>query len=87
VKFKLDENLSPTLAAAFLAAGHEAHSVLEQAHGAVVAFMNDAIRLLEREVLSGRLWVVESGRIRMLWNGDDGLFGPVPSADTVIKAL
>jgi predicted HTH transcriptional regulator len=53
VKFKLDENLSPTLAAAFLAAGHEAHSVLEQAHGAVVAFMNDAMRLLEREVLSG----------------------------------
>jgi len=31
----LDENRSPTLAAAFLAAGHEAHSVLEQALGGV----------------------------------------------------
>jgi len=49
--------------------------------------VNDAIRLLEREVLSSRLWIVESGRIRILWNGDDGLFGPMPSADTVIKAL
>jgi predicted nuclease of predicted toxin-antitoxin system len=33
VKFKLDENLSPTLASGFLATGHEAHSVLEQALG------------------------------------------------------
>jgi predicted nuclease of predicted toxin-antitoxin system len=33
VRFKLDENLSPTLAEQFLAAGHEAHSVLEQALG------------------------------------------------------
>jgi predicted nuclease of predicted toxin-antitoxin system len=33
VKFKLDENLSPTLAGVFLAAGHEAHSVLEQKLG------------------------------------------------------
>jgi predicted nuclease of predicted toxin-antitoxin system len=33
VKFKLDENLSATLAAQFVSAGHEAHSVLEQALG------------------------------------------------------
>jgi hypothetical protein len=33
VKFKLDENLSPTLAAQFVSACHEAHSVLEQALG------------------------------------------------------
>jgi hypothetical protein len=33
VRFKLDENLSPTLAAGFLSAGHEAHSVLDQAFG------------------------------------------------------
>jgi predicted nuclease of predicted toxin-antitoxin system len=30
VKFKLDENLSPSLAALFAAAGHDAHSVVEQ---------------------------------------------------------
>ena len=33
MRFKLDENLSPTLATGFLAAGHEAHSALEQALG------------------------------------------------------
>jgi predicted nuclease of predicted toxin-antitoxin system len=33
VKLKLDENLSPTLAALFAARGHEAHSVVEQALG------------------------------------------------------
>jgi hypothetical protein len=52
VNFKLDENLSPTLAAGFLAAGHDAHSVLEQALGGA-------------EELLGRLWIVESGRIRI----------------------
>jgi predicted nuclease of predicted toxin-antitoxin system len=115
VRFKLDENLSPTLAAEFLATGHEAHSVLEQAlggasdprvievcrledralvtldldfaniqryppahyagiivlrlgtqaHGAVALAVAAAVRLLEREALSGRLWIVESGRIRI----------------------
>jgi predicted nuclease of predicted toxin-antitoxin system len=115
VNFKLDENPSPTLASEFLAAGHEAHSVLEQtlggasdprvieicrlenralitldldfaniqryppalnagivvlrlgsqAHAAVAAAVADTIHLLEREVLSGRLWIVESGRIRI----------------------
>ncbi len=30
MKFKLDENLSPSLAAIFSAAGHDAHSVAEQ---------------------------------------------------------
>ena len=115
MKFKLDENLSPTLASEFLAAGHEAHSVLEQGLGgasdprvievcrlesralitldldfaniqryppahyaglivlrlstqaqeAVAAAVAVAIRLLGREVLSGRLWIVESGRIRI----------------------
>jgi predicted nuclease of predicted toxin-antitoxin system len=115
LKFKLDENLSPTLAAGFLAAGHEAHSVLEQAlggasdprvievcrlesralitldldfaniqryppaqyagimvlrlniqaHGAISAALDNAIRLLEREMLSHRLWIVESARIRI----------------------
>ncbi len=33
MKFKLDENLSPSLSALFGAAGHEAHSVVEQALG------------------------------------------------------
>jgi predicted nuclease of predicted toxin-antitoxin system len=33
VKFKLDENLSPSLSALFGAAGHDAHSVVEQALG------------------------------------------------------
>jgi predicted nuclease of predicted toxin-antitoxin system len=33
VRFKLDENLSPTLAEQFLATGHKVHSVLEQALG------------------------------------------------------
>jgi predicted nuclease of predicted toxin-antitoxin system len=33
VKFKLDENLSPSLSALFAAAGHEAHSVVQQALG------------------------------------------------------
>lgn len=33
MKFKLDENLSPSLAAVFAAAGHDAHSVVEQALG------------------------------------------------------
>jgi predicted nuclease of predicted toxin-antitoxin system len=33
VKFKLDENLSPSLAEIFAAAGHEAHSVTQQALG------------------------------------------------------
>jgi predicted nuclease of predicted toxin-antitoxin system len=31
VRFKLDENLSPSLSAIFAAQGHEAHSVIEQA--------------------------------------------------------
>jgi predicted nuclease of predicted toxin-antitoxin system len=30
VKFKIDENLSPSLAAMFEAAGHDAHSVVQQ---------------------------------------------------------
>jgi predicted nuclease of predicted toxin-antitoxin system len=33
VKFKLDENLSPSLATLFASAGHEAHSVVQQALG------------------------------------------------------
>jgi predicted nuclease of predicted toxin-antitoxin system len=33
VKFKLDENLSPSLSALFGAADHDAHSVVEQALG------------------------------------------------------
>ena len=33
MKFKLDENLSPSLAAIFDAAGHDAHSVVQQALG------------------------------------------------------
>jgi hypothetical protein len=33
VKFKLDENLSPSLSALFSATGHDAHSVVEQALG------------------------------------------------------
>jgi predicted nuclease of predicted toxin-antitoxin system len=33
VKFKLDENLSPSLATLFAAAGHEAHSVVKQSLG------------------------------------------------------
>jgi predicted nuclease of predicted toxin-antitoxin system len=33
VKFKLDENLPPSLAEVFAAAGHEAHSVVQQALG------------------------------------------------------
>jgi predicted nuclease of predicted toxin-antitoxin system len=33
VKFKLDENLSPSLATLFAASGHDAHSVVEQALG------------------------------------------------------
>lgn len=33
MKFKLDENLSPALASLFVAAGHDAHSVVEQALG------------------------------------------------------
>jgi hypothetical protein len=33
VKFKLDENLSPSLAEMFAAGGHDAHSVAQQALG------------------------------------------------------
>jgi predicted nuclease of predicted toxin-antitoxin system len=33
MRFKLDENLSPLLAALFTAAGHEAHSVIEEGLG------------------------------------------------------
>ena len=33
MKFKLDENLSPSLAALFATAGHEAHSVVQQSLG------------------------------------------------------
>lgn len=33
MKFKLDENLSPSLSAVFVAAGHDAHSVVQQALG------------------------------------------------------
>jgi predicted nuclease of predicted toxin-antitoxin system len=33
VKFKLDENLSPSLAALFSTAGHDAHSVVQQSLG------------------------------------------------------
>jgi predicted nuclease of predicted toxin-antitoxin system len=115
VRFKLDENLSPTLASGFISAGHEAHSALEQAlggasdpriievcrlegralvtldldfaniqryppgqyfgimvlrlgtqaHGPVAAALANAIAVLEREALSGRLWIVEVGRVRI----------------------
>jgi predicted nuclease of predicted toxin-antitoxin system len=115
VKFKLDENLSPTLAAQFVSAGHEAHSVLEQvlggandpslievcqregralvtldldfaniqryppvnycgimvlrlgtqAHEPAARALTNAIDVLQREALNGRLWIVEVGRIRI----------------------
>ncbi len=82
MKFKLDENLSPTLAAGFVAVGHEVHSVLEQyppahyagiivlrlgtqSHGPIATAVDDAIRLLDREQLNGRLWIVEAGRVRI----------------------
>jgi predicted nuclease of predicted toxin-antitoxin system len=115
VRFKLDENLSPTLAVQFVSAGHEAHSVLEQAlggandprlieicqregrvlvtldldfaniqrypptiycgimvlrlgtqaHGPVARALTNAIDLLQKEDLNGRLWIVEVGRIRI----------------------
>jgi hypothetical protein len=55
MRFKLDENLSPLLAALFSAAGHEAHSVTEQA---LLAF-------LSQEQLKGALWIVEDDRIRI----------------------
>jgi len=52
VKFKLDEHLSPTLASAFISAGHEAHSALEQALGGSVD-----PRLIEVCRLEGRALV------------------------------
>lgn len=115
MRFKLDENLSPSLAAGFLSAGHEALSALEQtlggasdselievcqregralvtldlgfaniqryppgqysgimvlrlgtqAHGPLTTALAGAIDLLQREPLSGRLWIVEAGRVRI----------------------
>ncbi|MFZ1099471.1 MAG: DUF5615 family PIN-like protein [Steroidobacteraceae bacterium] len=115
MRFKLDENLSPTLASGFISAGHEAHSALEQAlggaadprilevcqlegralvtldldfaniqryppsrysgimvlrlgtqaHGPVATALANAIALMQREALSGRLWIVEAGRVRI----------------------
>lgn len=115
MKFKLDENLSPALSAAFMAAGHDAHSIVEQglggrsdsrvidvcvregralvtldldfanihqyppgrhpgivvlrlgtqAHSAVEKAIGSALDLLTRERLTGQLWIVESGRIRI----------------------
>ena len=115
MKFKLDENLSPTLAAQFVSAGHEAHSALQQAlggaadaslietcqregralvtldldfaniqryppghypglmvmrlgshaHGVIADALARALEVLEREVLVGRLWIIEVGRIRI----------------------
>ena len=52
MKFKLDENLSPTLASAFISAGHEAHSALEQALGGSID-----PRLIEVCRLEGRALV------------------------------
>ena len=52
MKFKLDENLSPTLASAFISAGHEAHSALEQTLGGSVD-----PRLIEVCRLEGRALV------------------------------
>ncbi|MGE0384682.1 MAG: DUF5615 family PIN-like protein [Gammaproteobacteria bacterium] len=51
MRFKLDENLSPSLAALFAAAGHEAHSVIDQSLGGhpderVIAVCRDEHRTL-----------------------------------------
>lgn len=113
--FKLDENLSPSLATLFSEAGHEAHSVTEQnlggrpdsevvgacrrerrvlitldldfgniqmyppvehsgivvlrlstqAHFAVEAAVKRVIALSSTERLSGALWIVEEGQVRI----------------------
>lgn len=52
MRFKLDENLSPTLASGFISAGHEAHSALEQALGGAAD-----PRILEVCQLEGRALV------------------------------
>jgi len=36
-----------------------------QAHGSVTVALANAIELLQREPLSGRLWIVEAGRVRI----------------------
>lgn len=115
MKFKLDENLSPSLAKLFAAAGHEAHSVAEeqlngqpdervidvcgreqralltfdldfsnihaypperyagiavlrlgsQDHKVAQAAVERILALLPQERLSGTLWIIEEGRVRI----------------------
>lgn len=115
MKFKLDENLSPSLSSVFVAAGHEAHSIVDQslsgesdarvidicvreeralvtldldfaniqhyppAHysGIIVlrlasqsnrvveSAIGSILALVAHERLSGMLWIVEQGRIRI----------------------
>jgi predicted nuclease of predicted toxin-antitoxin system len=53
VKFKLDENLSPSLLASFTSAGHDAHSVVQQAlGGAPDARVIDICRREERALVT-----------------------------------
>jgi predicted nuclease of predicted toxin-antitoxin system len=115
VKFKLDENLSPSLAKLFTAAGHDAHSIVAQnlsgqpdeividvcsreqralitfdldfsnilayppqryagiavlrlatqAHPAAVDAVERILALLPHEPLTGTLWIIEEGRVRI----------------------
>jgi predicted nuclease of predicted toxin-antitoxin system len=70
VKFKLDENLSPTLAKYFESSGHEAHSVVPQSLGGqpderVKAAVRRVVALLPTEKLTGTLWIVEDHRVRV----------------------
>ena len=77
MKFKLDENLSPSLLAMFAATGHDAHSVVQQALGGqpderVIDVCRREGRVLitldldfSNILIAGLLWIVEERRIRI----------------------
>ena len=65
MKFKLDENLSPALVVAFAAAGIVVLRLQDQSHPSVERAAASLLEMLSRERLTGQLWIVEPGRIRI----------------------
>lgn len=92
MKFKLDENLSPSLAALFAAAAHEAHSVVQQALGgqpddrvidvcarkqrALVTLYLDFSNILAYPSRTAMQWIEAATCLSVHFNGAPGIAGP-----------
>lgn len=64
LRFKLDENLSPTIAGLLTGAGYNAR-ITNQAPGHQMEVVSRILPSLSGSSLQGQLWIIEDSRMRI----------------------